>query len=172
MSSAAPTGQSAVAADSPSAGACTVRRAELSDLPVAVAAVRELLLELGGTPPSTEAMERTTRELIEQPQEGVLLLAEREGKLIGVAAASYQLAIHTAGRYALLQDLWVAPPHRSSSIGAQLILALCDQARSLGMPRIEVGLPSESFPRLEATRAFYVRNGFTPLGPRMRLVLR
>jgi hypothetical protein len=34
-----------------------------------------------------------------------------------------------------------------------------------------VGLPREGFPGLEATEAFYARNGFTPLGKRMRVVL-
>ncbi len=170
MSGARPTGASP-SLDGSSAHACSVRRAHAGDVPAAVAAVRELLVELGGEAPPVEAMEATTRELIERPQAGVVLIAELHGALVGVAAASYQLAIHTAGRYALLQDLWVSPEHRSGSIGAHLISALSAEARALGMPRIEVGLPSESFPRLEATRAFYVRNGFAPLGPRMRLRL-
>lgn len=155
----------------PSQGACTVRRAGAEDLQAAVDAVRELLIELGGTPPSTDAMLAATRELIESPDAGLLLLAERDGELLGVAATSFQLAIHTAGRYALLQDLWVKPAHRSGAIGHQLIEALSEQCRALGLPRIEVGLPSEDFPRLPATRAFYLRNGFAPLGPRMRLRL-
>jgi GNAT superfamily N-acetyltransferase len=155
----------------PSQGACTVRRAGAEDLQAAIGAVRELLVELGGTPPPVEAMEKAGRELIDRPEAGVLLIAEQDGQLVGVAAASFQLAIHTAGRYALLQDLWVKPSHRSGSIGAQLVSELCAQSRALGLPRIEVGLPSEDFPRIEATRSFYLRNGFKPLGPRMRLVL-
>lgn len=140
-------------------------------MPAAVGAVGELLIELGGTLPSTEAMEAAARELIETPDAGLLLLAEQDGELVGIAATSFQLAIHTAGRYALLQDLWVKPSHRSGRIGEQLIGALSEQCRALGMPRIEVGLPSEDFPRLQATQSFYLRNGFKPLGPRMRLRL-
>lgn len=156
----------------PSQGACTVRRAGAADLKAAIGAVRELLVELGGTPPSIEAMEAVGRQLIEEPEEtGLLMVAEQGGELVGVAAVSYQTAIHTAGRYALLQDLWVKPSHRSAGVGAQLIEALCVQARELGLPRIEVGLPSDDFSRIEATRGFYLRNGFTPLGPRMRLAL-
>jgi GNAT superfamily N-acetyltransferase len=152
-------------------GACNVRRARHEDLKAAAQAVRALLLELGGTPPSIEAMEATTKQLIEDSDAGLLLLAEIGEELVGVLAASWQLAIHTAGRYALLQDLWVKPSHRSDSIGRQMLEELCAHTRALGMPRVEVGLPSESFPQLEATRAFYSRNGFTPLGPRMRRVL-
>jgi GNAT superfamily N-acetyltransferase len=152
-------------------GRCEVRRARLEDLQAAAQAVRALLVELGGTPPSTEAMEAATRQLIEDPDAGLLLLAELDGELVGVTAASFQLAIHTAGRYALLQDLWVKPEHRSGSIGRRMLEELCVQTRALGMPRVEVGLPSEDFSKLEATRAFYTRNGFKPLGPRMRRVL-
>jgi GNAT superfamily N-acetyltransferase len=152
-------------------GDCSVRRARPEDLKIAAQAVAALLVELGGTPPAMEAMEAATKQLIEDEGAGLLLLAEQDGELVGVLAASWQLAIHTAGRYALLQDLWVKPEHRSSSIGRQMLEALCVRTRELGMPRVEVGLPSESFPHLEATRAFYTRNGFKPLGPRMRRVL-
>ncbi len=155
----------------PSQGACTVRRAGAEDLSAAVGAVRDLLVELGGNPPPIEAMQAAARELIEVPDAGLLLLAELEGELVGVLAASFQLAIHTAGRYALLQDLWVKPACRSGSIGRQLLEALCAQARARGLPRVEVGLPSDDFPRIEATRGFYLKNGFRPLGPRMRLIL-
>jgi GNAT superfamily N-acetyltransferase len=167
MSSTMPAGAESL----PSQGACTVRRAGAEDLSAAVGAVRELLVELGGAPPPIEAMQATAAELIEQPEEGLLLIAEQDGELVGVAAASIQLAIHTAGRYALLQDLWVKPALRSGGVGVHLIDALCAESRALGLPRVEVGLPSEDFPRLAATRNFYLKNGFTPLGPRMRLVL-
>lgn len=167
MSSASPTDSRSL----PSQGACTVRRAGAEDLQAAIGAVRELLVELGGAPPPVEAMEQAGRELMQTPEAGVLLIAEQDGQLVGVAAASFQLAIHTAGRYALLQDLWVKPGHRSGSIGAQLVSELCTQSRALGLPRVEVGLPSEDFPHIAATRNFYLKNGFKPLGPRMRLVL-
>ena len=39
------------------------------------------------------------------------------------------------------------------------------------MARVEVGLPRESFAGIRATEAFYLRNGFEPLGPRMRRML-
>jgi GNAT superfamily N-acetyltransferase len=152
----------------PSQGACTVRRAGVADLKAVVDAVRALLVELGGTPPESEAMKAATLQLLETPEAGLVLLAEQDGELVGVAASSFQLAIHTAGRYALLQDLWVKPTHRSGSIGRQLIDALAQECKALGLPRIEVGLPNEEFPRLAATQRFYLRNGFSPLGPRMR----
>jgi len=164
-------GPSTASESLPSQGACTVRRAGAEDLSAAAGAVAELLVELGGNPPPIEAMQAAARELIETPDAGLLLLAEQDGELVGVLAASFQLAIHTAGRYALLQDLWVKPACRSGSIGRQMLQALCAHSRAHGLPRVEVGLPSDDFPRMEATRGFYLKNGFRPLGPRMRLTL-
>jgi hypothetical protein len=56
-------------------------------------------------------------------------------------------------------------------MGADLVRALCALAGERDIARIEVGLPRESFVGVDATEAFYRRNGFTPLGPRMRRML-
>jgi GNAT superfamily N-acetyltransferase len=155
----------------PPAVAWSVRRATRSDAPGVVVAVQELLLELGGTPPPTAALGRCARELIDDHSAGAVLVASVEQELVGMLAASWQLALHTAGRYATIQDLWVHSAWRSRSIGAELIDALVELARAGEMTRIEVGLPRESFRALHATEAFYLGNDFEPLGPRMRRVL-
>jgi GNAT superfamily N-acetyltransferase len=142
--------------------------ADASDV---VVAVQELLLELGSTPPPTPALEATVLELIEDERAGAVLLARVGEDVIGVLAASWQLAIHVPGHYATIQDLWVHPTWRSRAIGAELIDALVELARERGMARIEVGLPRESFAAIDATAAFYRRNDFAPLGPRMRRLL-
>lgn len=103
---------------------------------------------------------------------GLVLVAEvDESGLIGVLTASWQSALHIPGRYALIQDLWVKPAWRSRDIGSHLIAALRTRVLEQQVSRIEVGLPKESFSGIEATAAFYRRNGFASLGPRMRLLL-
>ena len=139
---------------------------------VAVAvAVRELLLELGGTPPALSEMEAAARALIEDPAAGVVLVARAHDGLVGVLGASWQTAIHVPGAYALIQDLWVHPRWRSRAVGGGLLDALFELAREGGLQRVEVGLPRESFARFAATEAFYLGKGFTPNGPRMRRML-
>jgi GNAT superfamily N-acetyltransferase len=88
--------------------------------------------------------------------------------ILGVLGASWQSAIHVAGRYALIQDLWVHRAWRGSGVGGGLLAALFERARERGIGRVEVGLPRASFAGLEATEAFYRANGFTALGTRMR----
>ncbi|HXA54176.1 MAG TPA: GNAT family N-acetyltransferase [Solirubrobacteraceae bacterium] len=163
-----------------------MRAATAPDIAAVIAAVGELLRELGGTPPPGPAMVDAARALLRDPDAGAVLVAEPVGEgrgragaarttataeeqpLVGVLAASWQSAIHAPGRYALIQDLWVAPGWRGSGVGAGLLAALFELARERGAARVEVGLPRESFPRIAATEAFYIANGFTALGARMR----
>jgi GNAT superfamily N-acetyltransferase len=149
----------------------TLRRARLADAPAVVIAVQELLLELGGTPPPAGELQAAARELIEDRDAGAVLVARARGELVGMLAASWQLAVHVPGRYALIQDLWVQRAWRSRTIGAELIDALAELARERGLSRIEVGLPRESFAAIAATEAFYEANDFAALGPRMRRLL-
>lgn len=187
-------------------GSWCVRAATHEDVPPAAAAVRELLVELGGTPPPTSAMEAAARALLDDRKAGTLLVAQADGAIaaatkgvttaaaegsiagkadgltvdaeaavdgaiIGVLGASWQTAIHVPGRYALIQDLWVHRSWRGRAIGSGLLGALFELAHELRIARVEVGLPRERYAGLEATEAFYLGNGFTPLGPRMRRIL-
>jgi GNAT superfamily N-acetyltransferase len=158
----------------PRSGAATnarIRAASGDDAAAVAAAVEALLIELGGERPSTRALEAAARTLAEDSGAGALLVAECDGAIVGVLAASWQYAIHVPGRYGTVQDLWVHPEWRSRALGRELILALVRQAAEIGVPRLEVGLPQEGFAQLAATERFYRENGFTPLGPRMRRLL-
>jgi len=148
-----------------------VGRAGHADTLGVVVAAQELLLELGATPPPAQALAQTVRELLDDDGAGALLVARTDRDVIGLLGASWQLAIHVPGQYATIQDLWVHPAWRSRSVGRELVTALVDACRARGITRIEVGLPRDGFRALEATEAFYLDNGFTPLGPRMRRVL-
>ena len=171
MSDAARTRSAKAPRSEPAAVCWYVRGACDDDVPAIAAAIAELLRELGATPPDTPAMQASARALIADGDAGVLLVADAEGTLVGVLAASWQTAIHVPGRYALIQDLWVHSDWRSRTIGAELLGALCELASGRQITRIEVGLPRESFAALAATEAFYANNGFAPLGPRMRRLL-
>ncbi|MEZ5078640.1 MAG: GNAT family N-acetyltransferase [Solirubrobacterales bacterium] len=164
MSEPAPSG----AAPAPGSVAWQVRPARLEDVPAAAHAVGELLDELGGKRPGPAELEEEARALVSDPELGALLVAEAGGGVVGVLAASYVRAMHVPGAYAVIQDLWVDPSWRSRTIGADLLAAIAALARERGMPRVEVGLPQETFAGIRATEAFYLGNGFVSLGIRMR----
>ncbi len=148
-----------------------VRPACSEDAETIATAVRELLSELDGTPSAVPGMEGAARTLIESPWAGAVLVAQADDGLVGMLAASWQMAIHVPGAYALIQDLWVDPAWRGREIGSSLLAALFELAREKGFERVEVGLPRESFSQFAATEAFYLGNGFEPNGPRMRRIL-
>ncbi len=147
---------------------CEVRGAEHEDVPGLVAGLVELLRELGGSPAPAELLEETAHDLIDDPEGATLIVAESGGEIVGVLGASWQSAIRIPGRYALIQELWVADAFRSREIGTELINELVAQARERGVERLEVGLPSERFPHLAATESFYETHMFKPIGLRMR----
>lgn len=149
----------------------SVRAATAEDAPAVAGAVEALLIELGGERPSSSDLREAARNLASDPSSGALLVAEDGGEIVGVLAASWQYAIHVPGRYGTIQDLWVHPEWRGRALGRELILALVRRATEAGVPRLEVGLPQESFAQLSATERFYRENDFTPLGPRMRRLL-
>jgi ribosomal protein S18 acetylase RimI-like enzyme len=145
-----------------------IREATHEDVPAVVIGVRELLVELGGKPLATPALAETAHALIDDGSAGVVLIAEQEEKVVGILGVSWQIAMRIPGRYGVIQELWVKPESRHMTIGADLLTALAELAHKQGVERIEVGLPSERYPALNATEAFYINNGFTSIGTRMR----
>jgi GNAT superfamily N-acetyltransferase len=163
---ASPTTPQPVAAGS--ARGWQVRAAAAQDATAIAAAVRELLLELGGEPAPASTIADAARSLLEDRRAGALLVAQDGAELVGLLGASWQSALHVPGRYGLIQELWVHPSWRGRALGSDLLDAVFALARELGIARIEVGLPRDGFAGLRATEAFYRGNGFQPLGTRMR----
>jgi GNAT superfamily N-acetyltransferase len=145
-----------------------VRPGRTEDVPAVAAAVAELLVELGGTPPAREAIEAEARAHVEDPSLGIVLVAVAGDELVGVLTASWARAIQVAGRLLTIEVLWTRRAARDQGVGAALVQALAHPAAAEGAGRVEVGLPRESFPALRATERFYLANGFERLGPRMR----
>ena len=148
-----------------------IREAGQEDVPGVVQGVIELLAEIGGSPPAAEALEEAASELVDDPEAACILVAEVDGRIVGVLGASWQSAIRIPGRYALIQELWVTPPLRYLEIGTHLLDELAEIAMERGVKRLEVGLPSERYRNLAATESFYETNLFKGIGLRMRRVL-
>ncbi|HEV2790627.1 MAG TPA: GNAT family N-acetyltransferase [Solirubrobacterales bacterium] len=148
-----------------------VREAGAEDVQAVAEAVESLLVELGGRRPERAELESEVQALLDDPAAGSVLVAEADGRIVGVLSASWQRAIHVPGTYATIQDLWVDGEWRSRGVGAELVEAIASQARSRGVSRLEVGLPRETFAAIASTESFYGRNGFEHLGPRMRRLL-
>jgi GNAT superfamily N-acetyltransferase len=148
-----------------------IRGASHEDVPAVVEGLVELLVEIGGSPAPAEQLEEATRELIDDPGAGCILVAEVQGRIVGVLGVSWQSALRIPGPYGLIQELWVTPTFRYLEIGTHLLDALAEIALERGVGRLEVGLPSERYRHLAATESFYETNRFKPIGLRMRRLL-
>jgi GNAT superfamily N-acetyltransferase len=83
----------------------------------------------------------------------VVVVAEAEDALVGFAM------VVDRGEVAWLEDLWVDPLHQRSGVGAALVAAACDLARSWGSTAVEL----ESDPDAEP---FYLAQGAVRIGVR------
>jgi GNAT superfamily N-acetyltransferase len=70
---------------------------------------------------------------------------------------------------ALLSELYVVPQFRSEGAGQELIREAVRFGHERNWGRLEVGAPD--VPRWNRTVSFYRKNGFTEVGPRLKLLL-
>jgi N-acetylglutamate synthase-like GNAT family acetyltransferase len=81
-----------------------------------------------------------------------LVVAERDGRVVGYALAFKLLTLYANGIVAELQELMVAPEHRKRGIGRRLVIDIMDRARAAGA--VEVTVPTRR------ARDYYLRLGF------------
>lgn len=153
-----------------------IRPAQLTDIPALVVSISSLIAELRGVSEfqlPAEAKEVCQR-LIQGDSPGAIFVANSVGdnhSILGLITLTVQEAIHVAGAYALIQELWVHPDHRNQNIGEKLIQAVEIYCRQQGLSRIEVGLPTYDFHSFSSTYHFYQKSGFLDFGCRMRKMI-
>lgn len=144
-----------------------VRPAAADDVDAVVAAITALLRELRGDPAyEVPGMAGTVEGFIAGRFAGGVLVTRDPSGLRGVLTYSIPVAIRLAGRYCLIQELWVDPAVRSRGVAGHLLSGLADVCRREKLHRIEVCLPGPQFAGYARTVAFYERSGFRMSGPR------
>jgi GNAT superfamily N-acetyltransferase len=94
---------------------------------------------------------------------GRILLAERDGRPVGVAALSYQWTLEHGGRGAWLEELYVVPEAREGGLGTALLDAALAAARDDGALACDLEIAAGH----ERVASLYARAGFAAL-PRAR----
>jgi GNAT superfamily N-acetyltransferase len=93
-----------------------------------------------------------------------------DGAVVAVATLVESFALYANGRYGILLEMYVAPAHRSSGLGARLLQHAAAYGRARGWSRIEVTAPEGR--QWGRTVDFYKRNGFRFAGPKLKITLR
>ncbi|WP_417248727.1 GNAT family N-acetyltransferase [Celeribacter sp.] len=99
-----------------------------------------------------------------------LLVAERNGIVVGYAGLTGGMRLQFGQRVMDLHHLFVRPEHRGTGVGRALINASIEAARTHGCARLTVGTSDSN----TAAQSAYIACGFTPLpmtGKRFNLAL-
>ena len=141
-----------------------VRLATPADRDEVLRLARGLLIELGGNPAPAEELHSLCDELVADNGAGFAVIAEEDGAAIAVCTASFQMAIRAAGKYCILQEMFVEPDSRSTGVGQAVIEFALQHALAAGCQVVELGTPRDGARAIQ----FYERSGFENIGARMR----
>jgi GNAT superfamily N-acetyltransferase len=99
----------------------------------------------------------TFRQVIEEGK-GTVLVAEEDGKMLGLLTLSYPVAIRCGGIYSCIEEFIVTEKARGKGVGGKLLEAAIKKATEKGCYELQVNRPSElGYP-------VYMRHGWKDLG--------
>lgn len=120
----------------------SVRQAVLSDLAV-LAPLFDGYRQFYGRAPDVGAAESFLRERFNHSQ-SVVFLAQAEGVPVGFTQLYPSFSSVSLARTFILNDLFVAPSHRRTGVGSELLRAAVEYARSLGAIRVTLNTDKEN----------------------------
>jgi GNAT superfamily N-acetyltransferase len=150
-----------------------VRRATVKDSETVASLLLRLLSELYDPKQygyGADTLGPAARALLEDGRGYWALLAcTPGGEAVGVITLNECAAVYAFGNFGEIPELYVVPEYRSTGVGAELMRAAVECGRERGWSLLEVGAPE--VPAWQRTVDFYIRCGFTVVGPRMTLIL-
>ena len=97
-------------------------------------------------------------------ERGSLVIAEEEGKILGMASISFNLALRYNGEYCQLEELVVHQEARGKNVGGLLIEETLRLARNRGCNEFGLYLLKST----KHNQSFYEKYGFVVIGEEMR----
>jgi GNAT superfamily N-acetyltransferase len=131
------------------------REATAADHAAVVALLAAQFSEHSLAPPR-DALAAGVERLVASPALGSILVAERDGAIVGVAALSWVFALEHGGIGAWLDEMYVLPAHRGGGIGGGLLHAARERAAAAGA----VAMDLEVEVGHERVESLYARDGF------------
>ena len=147
-----------------------IRLAEEKDYEQCVRLLGVLKASTGGEGNATEKPTEIKRAVYNdmiKGYRGLVLVAEENGKLLGMSSISFNLALRYEQSYCQLEELVVDSSARGKNVGGLLVSRAVEQARQAGCNDFGLYL----MPQTEHNRPFYEKYGFTALGTEMRQLL-
>lgn len=146
----------------------TIRTATPADYDAVGALTWDLLYELSPewvAEHNKESYVETSRSLLSKGKNFWALVAEFNDEVIATLNINECAAIYAGGAFGEISEFYIKPEFRSKGIGAKLIEAAKLFSADKGWPILEVGAPSPD--EWQRTIDFYLKNGFSAIGPRL-----
>ena len=146
----------------------TIRKGVIEDAATVSRLTKELFLELGHILPFADLHESMAfcKNILGKDDYTVFFAVDSEGFVGGILTLSKGISIYAGGRFGIIREFYVVPEMRSRGVGKALLEKAKEYGQSAGWKRIEVTPPSkEDHIR---TYAFYIREGFREIGPRLK----
>jgi GNAT superfamily N-acetyltransferase len=114
---------------------------------------------------SSDNLEEILRKFLEK---GMIILAidNDTNKIIGFISCIESSAIYARGNFGVINELYIVPEFRSRKIGQRLIDFIIGIAQKNNWSRLELDTPEVE--KSEKTIHFYKKEGFVPIGYRMK----
>jgi ribosomal protein S18 acetylase RimI-like enzyme len=133
--------------------AFTIRDARAGDEPAVVSLIQEMAAGDGGASPVDPAF---VAAYLAHPGSGVLL-AEEEGRCVGLLSYSVRPDLYHAGPAALVEELVVHAPLRGHGVGGALLEAFLSRMAALGCAEVAIAV----MPDNEGAQRLYRAHGLT-----------
>ncbi|WP_020163491.1 GNAT family N-acetyltransferase [Methyloversatilis discipulorum] len=134
-----------------------IEAATPEDIPALCALLSALFAQEAEFTPDAAAQARGLAMIIGDPRVGSVLVARRDGEVVGMVNLLFTVSTALGERVVLLEDMVVAPSVRGAGVGSALLTAAIDFARAQRCPRITLLTD-----RVNAdAQRFYARHGFT-----------
>jgi len=144
----------------------TVRPARRDEALTLATLVHGLIDELsGGKAPTITEMAAVAAPMLERGSICGLLAFDGD-RPVGVLMLNECAAIYAGGPFGEITELYVQPDYRSKGVARLLLSAAESLAAERGWKRLEVGAPDQ--PAWNRTLQFYLREGFSEVGPRLK----
>jgi len=130
--------------------------ASLEDIPTLCELLAELFDQEQEFTPNVDAQTRGLRAIIENPQTGVVLIAQIDARIVGMVTLLWVISTALGGRAAILEDMIVTGNARQRGIGRQLLAYAIATARQEGAKRITLLTDSDN----SDAQRFYQQQGF------------
>lgn len=137
-------------------GKNSISVARLEDIPAACKLLSELFAQESEFKSDAAAQSAGLTALISDSEKGHVLVARRDGKIVGMVSLLYIISTALGGRAALLEDMVVSGEIRGQNIGSELISFACIFARQKKCKRITLLTDADN----SGAHRFYERHGF------------